>query len=87
MEIEICSYSREGRTIRWADRRAWKLEDKLPEVLREIEIRAAEDEHRRVAAERAAAERRCQWEVAVEHAEVALVESSRADHLVEQTRH
>lgn len=85
LSIEICDYSaREGRTFRWADRKSWRLEDKLPDVLREIEIRAAEDEHRRLQAERAAAERRGRWETAMDQAKQALIEADRAEHLRRQ---
>jgi hypothetical protein len=83
--IDICDYSaREGRTFRWADRKSWQLEDKLPDVLREIEIRAAEDEHRRVQAEHAAAERRRRWETAMIEAKEAMVEADRAEQLRRQ---
>ena len=85
LSIEICGYSgREGRQMRWADRKKWTLDDKLPDVLREVEIRAAEDEHRAREAERAAAQRRQQWEAAIAQAKQALIEAHRAEHLHQQ---
>jgi hypothetical protein len=61
-------YSREGRPARWADRKSWSLEEKLGELLRELEIRAAEDDHRDLVAQRAAEERQRNWELAMERA-------------------
>jgi hypothetical protein len=61
-------YSREGRPASWADRKSWTLEEKLGELLRELEIRAAEDDHRDLLAQRAAEERQRQWELAMERA-------------------
>jgi hypothetical protein len=85
--IEICDCSsREGRTFKWADRKSWTLDDKLPEVLQDIEIRAAEDEHRRLEAERAAVERRRRWEVAMAQAKAALVEAGRVEQLHKQAK-
>ena len=59
-------YSREGRPASWADRKSWSLEEKLGELLRELEIRAAEDDHRDALAQSAAEERQRQWELAAE---------------------
>lgn len=84
LEIELCGYSREGRPTRWGDRKTWTLEDKLPDVLREQEIRAAEDEHARREAERAAAERKRRWVAAMEQAKADLTEAHRAEHLSQQ---
>jgi hypothetical protein len=86
LSIEICGYSSNGRSSRWADRTRWSLDDKLPELLREIEIRAAEAEHRKREAERAADERRRRWENAVADATTALVEEHRAKQLLGQAQ-
>jgi hypothetical protein len=57
-----------GRPSSWSDRRSWTLEDKLPALLRELEIRAVEAEHRRQEAARRAAERRRAWQAAMDQA-------------------
>jgi len=49
----------------WADRRSWTLDEKLPDLLQELEIRAAEDDHREAEAKKAAAERLRRWEAAM----------------------
>jgi hypothetical protein len=77
-------YSREGRQATWADRKSWALEEKLGELLRELEIRAAEDDHRRAEAERAAEERRRRWEAAMEKAKRSFLEAHRAQALRSQ---
>jgi hypothetical protein len=46
---------------KWADRKSWTLEEKLPEVIQEIEISAAADQHRREEAERAKERRQREW--------------------------
>lgn len=61
-------YSREGRSANWADRKSWTLEEKLGELLGELEIRAAEDDHRDALAHRAAEERQRRWELEMERA-------------------
>ena len=72
------------RPSKWADRRSWMLEDKLPDLLHEIEIRAVEKEQRLQAAEREAAEGRRAWEAAKIRARDRYVESRRVDVLFEQ---
>jgi hypothetical protein len=78
--LDSC-YSREGRPASWADRKSWTLEEKLPDLLRELEIRAAEDDHREQEAKRAAEERRRHWEIAVERAKQRYAEAHRAKEL------
>jgi hypothetical protein len=73
----LAGYAREGRALSWADRSSWALEDKLPELLQELEIRAAEDDHRRREAERAAEERERLWELEMERAKARYVEAYR----------
>ena len=71
-------YSREGRQATWADRKSWTLEEKLGELLRELEIRAAEDDHRQAEREREAEERRRRWEAAMQEAKRTFLEEHRA---------
>lgn len=61
LALAVVSYPQRS----WADRKRWKLKDKLPEVLREIEVRAAEERHRQREAEarRQAEQRRWQEEL------------------------
>jgi hypothetical protein len=61
-------YSREGRPASWADRKSWRLEEKLGELLCELEIRAAEDDYRDALAQRAAEERQRRWELEMKRA-------------------
>jgi hypothetical protein len=73
-----------SRTVVWADRPSWALDDKLPELLREIEIRAAEHRHLREAAAREAVERERAWRAALDVAHERFHEHRRAEALVAQ---
>jgi hypothetical protein len=84
LQISIDGYSREGRPASWADRRSWTLEEKLGELLRELEVRAAEDDHRALERKRLADERRARWELAVASAKDQLREHRRAQVLRDQ---
>ncbi len=75
-----------GRQSSWGDRTRWTVEDRLPHLLRELEIQAAEAEERRIAREREEAERQRQWEAAMEHAKQRLVEDHRLELLRSQVR-
>ncbi len=86
-----------GRQSRWADRQSWSLEERLPQLFREIEERIAEAERfaerERTAAEQAAEaarqaaeERARMWGVLMRQAEQQLVEANRAANLREQAR-
>jgi hypothetical protein len=66
-----------GRRYRWADRKRWRLEDKLGEVFAEIETRAAADEARRLEKEREQAQRQRQWEKAMTKAHARFVHEHR----------
>lgn len=77
-------YSREGRQATWADRKSWALEEKLGELLRELEVRAAEDDHRQAEREREAEERRRRWEAAMQAAKRSFLEEHRAQALRSQ---
>lgn len=43
----VTPHANRGRTSQWADRKSWTLEEKLGEMFAELEVRAAEDRHRR----------------------------------------
>lgn len=51
------------------------MEEKLGELLRELEIRAAEDDHRDALAQRAAEERQRRWELEMERAKERFYEA------------
>lgn len=68
LALELVPPHRSDRVAQWADRKRWTLEDKLPEVLAEIVVRAAEAEHERREAERRAAARQVAWEAAMAEA-------------------
>ena len=81
-----------GRQSRWSDRQAWRLEERLPHLFREITERVIEAkrvaEERRVEAERAAEaaeceaeERQRQWHLLMDQARARLLDAHRADHL------
>jgi hypothetical protein len=84
LDIEIVGYGGGGRASKWGDRRSWTLEEKLPEILREIELRAIEAEERQHEAERRAAERQRQWEAAMEEAKRRWLEAHRGRLLEQQ---
>lgn len=67
------------RVARWSDRRSWRLDDKLGEVLWEIEVRSAEVRTARQDAEREAVEREARWEAAMHQAKIDLIEHRRAE--------
>ena len=76
LNIEALGWSH-GRQASWGDRKRWTLEDRLPQLLRELETQAVEAEEQRLAKEREEAERQRQWEAAMERAKVRLVEEHR----------
>jgi hypothetical protein len=85
LKINCDGYGRRGgRVASWADRRSWTLEDKLPELLQELEIRAAEDDQAELERQREAEERQRQWEMAAERAKERFLEHHRAQILREQ---
>ncbi len=85
LELNPRSYGL-ARPARWADRRSWTLEQKLPNLLREIEIRAIEHEKKRLAAEREAAERHARWQQALTQALERYAEQQKVEALAEQLR-
>ena len=79
LQISCDGYGRRGgRAATWADRRSWTLEDKLPELLQELEVRAAEDDQEAIERQRKAEERQRQWELAMDVAKQRFLEHHRA---------
>ncbi|MEV1116126.1 hypothetical protein AB0I91_13725 [Actinosynnema sp. NPDC049800] len=78
------SWDYNGRRRRWADRTRWSLEDKLGDVIKELEGRVRFDEERRIAEQREKAARRLQWEEAMTEARFRFVEDARIAALNEQ---
>ena len=70
----------------WGDRSRWKLEDRLSNLLRELETQAVEAEERRLAREREQAERQRQWEEAMERAKRQVVDDHRLEVLRNRVR-
>jgi hypothetical protein len=85
LNIETLGWSN-GRQSSWGDRKRWKLEDRLPQLLRELETQAVEAEERRLAKEREEAERQRQWEAAMENAKRRLVDDHRLEVLRNRVR-
>lgn len=75
-----------SRQSNWGDRSRWRLEDRLPHLLREIEMRAKEAEERRIAKEREDAERQAQWEAAMGQAKLRAIEAYRIEVLTRRVR-
>ncbi|MEV8514236.1 hypothetical protein [Dactylosporangium sp. NPDC051484] len=85
LRIECTGYGgREGRTSRWSDGQQQRLADKLPAVLAEVEIRAAEDAHRHVEAARRAAEEQRRRDQAQADAHDRYLEAERGRQLLDQ---
>ena len=72
------------RQSSFAHTKTINLTDRLPEILQELELRAANSEERRLQAEREAAERRRRWEQLREEAVIALRDDRRARVLADQ---
>jgi hypothetical protein len=67
-----------GRQYRWADGKRLRVEDRLSDLLAEIETRAAEDEQKRIDRDREQRERQARWEHAMEVARSRYTEHARA---------
>lgn len=65
----------------WADRSRWRLDDKLPAVLAEMERRAAEAEQRRLAGAQAAVERHRRWTNAMAQARHGFIDELNRERL------
>jgi hypothetical protein len=72
-------HKREGRADTWSDRKSWTLEEKLPELLRELELRTLEDDEREAEEKRRAEERQRQWEQQIDRAKQRYIETHRAN--------
>jgi len=77
-------YEFRGRKRRWADRKRWRLEDKLSEVLTEIEERSNIAAERRAAQERSRVKRHEKWALAMVEARRLFVEDHRRRALLDQ---
>ncbi|GLZ50336.1 hypothetical protein Acsp06_65210 [Actinomycetospora sp. NBRC 106375] len=75
---------RRGRRRRWADRTRWRLEDKLANVLAEIDRRVDDAVARRQAQQEQSRQREVRWDEAIEHARRAFGEQRRRDELLRQ---
>lgn len=84
--LELVPAYRSDRIAQWADRKRWSLDDKLPDVLAEITVRAAEAAHERLEAERRAAARRIAWEAAMDEARERHYQARCAEILDEQIK-
>lgn len=77
LNLEILSWG--SRQQAWGDRRRWRLEDRLAQALRELEMLAQEAEERRLAREREVQERRRQWELAMADAKRQALDAHRLE--------
>jgi hypothetical protein len=73
-----------GRQHEFRDSKRSTLDDSLPQLLREIEIRHLEDQARRIAKEEAEARKRKRWEKAMSQAEADLQFDHKATRLRDQ---
>ncbi|MFJ8536829.1 hypothetical protein [Streptomyces sp. NPDC093591] len=71
------SYAHPGRRSHWGDRQRWRLEDKLPALLREIAHRAHTEHERRLAQQRKEEQTRERWLAAMTQARTDLIEDHR----------
>lgn len=84
LRIEIGGTAQSERKSFWADRASWSLEDKLPELLREVAVRADELRLRRDAKVKAEAEHRQAVEREEERARARAAEAHRHKILEDQ---
>ena len=68
IELVASGPVREGRPASWRDRKSWTLDEKLPELLYELELRAVEDDEREAEERRQQEERQRCWEETMERA-------------------
>ncbi|MEV5903397.1 hypothetical protein [Streptomyces sp. NPDC052127] len=88
-ELELSlehTYAHRGRRSHWGDRQRWRLEDKLPTLLREIAHRAHAEHERQQAQQRKEEETRQRWLAAMQQARTALLEDHRLKALRTQVR-
>lgn len=84
--IEVTPYRSQGRQCRWADRKTWKVEDRLATLLQELETRAVEDAQHKIEQKKAEADRRRRWEQAMAEAQRKAYEEQDAAELRDQIR-
>ncbi|MFD5081673.1 hypothetical protein ACFWOG_03415 [Kitasatospora sp. NPDC058406] len=77
-------WAHRGRRHQWGDRQCWRLEDRLPQVLQEIQQRVDITRDRRLAHERQELETRLAWQAAMDRARCEVLASHRRDRLREQ---
>jgi hypothetical protein len=82
--IEVTPYRAQGRQHRWADRKTWKVEDRIAILLQELETRAAEDAQHKIDQERAMADRQRRWKHAMAEAHRMAYEEHNAAALRDQ---
>jgi hypothetical protein len=70
LDLTIVS-SASSRRSKWGDRKRWSLEDRLPQVARELEVLVDEAKQHQIERERSEAERQRSWETAMESARQA----------------
>jgi hypothetical protein len=85
LNVEALGSAR-GRQKAWGDRTRWQLEERLPNLLRELEVEAVEAEERRLAREREQAEQQRQWEAAMERGKRRFVDDHRLEVLRDRVR-
>jgi hypothetical protein len=78
ISLVAAGYTREGRPSSWSDRKSWTLEEKLPELFYELELRAVEDEDSAIEARRQQEERRRRWEQSIVDARARFADAHRA---------
>jgi hypothetical protein len=82
LQLEIVSgFGGYGRPAKWADRKSWTLDEKLPELLREVELRAVEQREREHKAAEEAAQREREWDAALQRARGRYAEDWRGKQL------
>jgi hypothetical protein len=84
--LSLVGYGGRGRASGWADRRKNLVEDRLPQLLAEIELRSSEAQERRDEAARAEQDRQRQWEAAMVHARERYHEHLRAEAVADQVQ-
>lgn len=84
LELSIHGRSGGNRRSTFRDAKSTKVEDLLPDVFREIEIRVLEVDWQRQEAERKEASKKVRWEAAMEQARADFHEAQRSQELREQ---
>lgn len=67
------------RQTSWGDRKTIRLEDRLPRLLRELELQAHEAEQREIARQREIADRQAHWERAMANARQRYIDDRRLE--------